>query len=221
MKSGLELSGIRYRYKSGSKDVLRGLSCKFESGSVNAVFGPSGSGKTTLLSLMAGLDHPTEGEILIGGEPYSSLDLDRLRREKLAMVFQSFNLLPVMTAIENVCYPMEMLGTPKAEAVARAKELLLSVGIGEELHKRYPSRLSGGEQQRVALARALSSGAGVILADEPTGNLDDENAKNVMDILLGLAHEKDYCIIIVSHSDLVANASDNVYRFKDGALVLA
>jgi len=218
MEQYLELIDVSYRYKSGNKDVLSGLSCAFESGSISAVMGHSGSGKTTLLSLIAGLDRPTSGEIRIGGDSYASIDLDMLRRERIGMVFQAFNLLPVLTVMENVCYPAEMLGIQKKQAKEKAAELLKSVGIGDDLFKRYPSRLSGGEQQRVAIARALSSGAQLLLADEPTGNLDEENAMNVMSILGNLAHDSNYCVVIVSHSDMVAERCDCIYRLANGVL---
>ncbi|HOG00033.1 MAG: putative ABC transporter ATP-binding protein [Firmicutes bacterium ADurb.Bin248] len=161
----LRLENVGYRYKSGERDALQGVSCTFRDGEVSAVMGPSGSGKTTLLSVMAGLDRPTRGNVYLDGEDLSELDLDRYRRERVAMIFQAFQLFPLLTALENVALPMEMNGAKKAEAQARAKELLLSVGIGEEMHRRYPAHLSGGEQQRVAIARALASGARVLLAD--------------------------------------------------------
>jgi len=171
----LKLENIFYRYKNGKRDVLNDISAQFESGKFTSIIGPSGSGKTTLLSIMAGLDTPTGGEVIIDGESLSMMDQDLYRRQKISMIFQAFHLFPLLTAIENVCYPMEMNGVDKAAAAAKAATLLESVGIGAEKHNRYPSNLSGGEQQRVAIARALSTGAMVILADEPTGNLDKAN----------------------------------------------
>src|SRR5690606_32039037 len=155
--STLKLEEVSYQYKNGDRRVVDKVSCMFGSGKVSAVVGPSGSGKTTLLSLMAGLDQPTEGRILLDGEELANMDLDQYRRERVAMVFQAFHLFPLLTVLENVCFPMELNGISKKDAIAKAKELLTSVGIGAEKHRRYPSNLSGGEQQRVAIARALAS----------------------------------------------------------------
>ncbi|MCL2842818.1 MAG: ABC transporter ATP-binding protein [Oscillospiraceae bacterium] len=214
----LQLENICYRYKNSESDVLNNISADFEAGKFTAIVGPSGSGKTTLLSIMAGLDLPTTGGVEIDGEDLASMDLNRYRREKVAMIFQAFQLFPLLTALENVCYPMDMNKTPKGEAKKRAIALLESVGIDGEKHKRYPANLSGGEQQRVAIARALSTGAKVILADEPTGNLDKTNGKIVVDILKRLAHEQGYAVIVVTHDPAIAEASDVVYRMSDGAI---
>jgi len=190
----------------------------FESGILNSVIGPSGSGKTTLLSILAGLDKPSTGRVYIDGDDYSDLDLDRCRRERLSMIFQAYHLFPLLKVLENVSYTMEQNGIKKKEALQRAKEYLSMVGITAEKYKRYPANLSGGEQQRVSIARALASGAKIILADEPTGNLDVENSENVIEILRKLAHEDGYCIIIVTHNMDIAEASDKVYRMSDGRL---
>ena len=214
----LQLENICYRYKNSESDVLNNISAVFEAGKFTAIVGPSGSGKTTLLSIMAGLDRPTTGGVAIDGEALASMDLNRYRREKIAMIFQAFQLFPLLSALENVCYPMDMNKTPKGEAKKRAIALLESVGIDAEKHKRYPANLSGGEQQRVAIARALSTGAKVILADEPTGNLDKANGEIVVDILKRLAHEQGYAVIVVTHDPAIAEASDVVYRMSDGAI---
>ena len=200
--SELTLQQVSYRYPGGSRYALDGISGTFSAGKLYAVIGPSGSGKSTLLSLMAGLDRPTEGS------------------QEIAMIFQAFQLFPLLTVLENVCFPMEANGVKQKEAKAKAKELLTSVGISEEQHQRYPANLSGGEQQRVAIARALSSGAGIILADEPTGNLDTANGNQVMEILLRLAHEEGRCVIVVTHDMDIAAQADEVWRMKDGALAL-
>ncbi|MEN6419890.1 MAG: ABC transporter ATP-binding protein [Clostridiaceae bacterium] len=214
----LKLENIGYRYKNGERDVLSGVSCAFAGGFLSAVIGPSGSGKTTLLSIMAGLDRPMQGKISIDGEDLAQLDLDLYRRERVSMIFQAFQLFPLLTAVENACYPMEMNGVAKAAAKERAEALLSAVGIGKRLHKRFPANLSGGEQQRVAIARALSTGAKVLLADEPTGNLDTENGGRVMEILLRLAHEEGYCVVVVTHDLAIAGSADRVYRLTDGVL---
>ena len=207
MMSELTLQQVSYRYPGGSRYALDGISGTFSAGKLYAVIGPSGSGKSTLLSLMAGLDRPTEGSLQLNGSDYRSLNLDRCRRQEIAMIFQAFQLFPLLTVLENVCFPMEANGVKQKEAKAKAKELLTSVGISEEQYQRYPANLSGGEQQRVAIARALSSGAGIILADEPTGNLDTANGNQVMEILLRLAHEEGRCVIVVTHDmDIAAQA---------------
>ena len=217
---GLEIKNVRYRYDNGNLDVLCGVTCSFNEGRVYAVMGPSGSGKTTLLSIIAGLDAPTAGSVQIGGEELSSLNLDQYRRERVSMIFQAFHLFPLLTAIENVCYPMEMRKVPKSEALTRAKEFLDSVGIAEDMQKRFPSNLSGGEQQRVAIARALATGARVLLADEPTGNLDKANSEHIVGILKSLAHDEGYCVVVVTHDPDVAEAADTVYCLSNGVIVL-
>ena len=218
--SELTLQQVSYRYPGGSRYALDGISGTFSAGKLYAVIGPSGSGKSTLLSLMAGLDRPTEGSLQLNGSDYRSLNLDRCRRQEIAMIFQAFQLFPLLTVLENVCFPMEANGVKQKEAKAKAKELLTSVGISEEQYQRYPANLSGGEQQRVAIARALSSGAGISLADEPTGNLDTANGNQVMEILLRLAHEEGRCVIVVTHDMDIAAQADEVWRMKDGALAL-
>lgn len=215
----LEIKNISYTYKGGTKPVINNVSCDFEKGNLYAVIGPSGSGKSTLLSLMAGLDKPSAGTIDLNGKNIFETDLDAYRRQSIAMIFQNFQLLPLLTVLENVCYVMEINGVKFKDAKGKATELLLSVGIEEEKHKRYPSNLSGGEQQRVAIARALASGAGIILADEPTGNLDVTNTENIMGILEGLAHEKNYCVIVVTHDLEIADRADKVYQMRDGVLI--
>ncbi len=214
----LKLENVGYRYKNGERNILKGVNCTFKEGSLCSVVGPSGSGKTTLLSLMAGLDKPGEGKLYLDGEDLSAMDLDLYRREKVSMIFQAFQLFPLLTVLENVCYPMELNGVPLMQARKRAKELLSSVDISEEKHRRYPSNLSGGEQQRVAIARALSTGARVVLADEPTGNLDTANGNRVIEILRQLAHGENYCVIVVTHDLVIADGSDRVYKMTDGVL---
>lgn len=216
----LELENIYYRYKGANKDVLKDVNCYFEGGKLNAIVGPSGSGKTTLLSIMAGLDEPTQGKISIDGKYLKDMDLDEYRRDLVSMIFQAFQLFPLLTALENVSFPMEFKGIPKDEARGKGKTVLSSLGIDGDKQSRYPSNLSGGEQQRVAIGRTLATGAKVILADEPTGNLDDENSDRIIDILKQLAHQQDLCVIIVTHDMEIAETSDYVWRIKDGAIEL-
>ena len=216
----LEIKNVNYRYKNSERDVLKDVTAHFMGGKMHSVVGPSGSGKTTLLSIMAGLDSPKSGIVAIDGEDLAELDLDQYRRERVSMVFQAFQLFPLLTAVENVCYPMELNGVERREAEERAKALLDNVGIDESMHKRYPANLSGGEQQRVAIARSLASGARLILADEPTGNLDVANGEAVIDILSGLAHNDGYCVIIVTHNMEIAAVSDVVFRMSDGVVTM-
>ena len=215
---GLKLNGVSYRYGKAARNALDGVSCEFRAGEVAAVVGPSGSGKTTLLSIMAGLDRPAHGEVYLGDRELGGMDMDEYRRRYVSVIFQAFHLFPLLTVLENVCFPMELNGVSEQEARERARLELERVGIAAEKHRRYPSQLSGGEQQRVAIARALSSGAQILLADEPTGNLDGENSRNIVDILTRLAHEYGYCVVIVTHDPAVAEAADTVYTMTDGVL---
>ena len=198
--SELVIENVSYRYKNADRLALNGVSCAFKPGQVTAVVGPSGSGKTTLLSIMAGLDRPEEGQVLLNGADLSGMDLDAYRRQDVSVIFQAFQLFPLLTVMENVCYPMELNEVALKDAKERARTLLSSVGIQEEKLRRFPANLSGGEQQRVAIARSLATGAGILLADEPTGNLDGENSRNVVEIL-------------------TAEASDVVYHMTDGILL--
>lgn len=217
----LKLANVTYRYKSSEIAAVSNLNCEFTAGRLYAVVGPSGSGKSTLLSLLSGLDTPTEGEILFNGANIKNMDLDRYRREDIAIIFQMFHLFPLLTVLENVCYPLELCGVKPSSAIPRAKALLEAVGIKAEEMKRYPSNLSGGQQQRVAIARSLAVGAKVLLADEPTGNLDAANTKNIMDILLRLTRQEEYCVIVVTHDLEVAEMADSVMKMRDGKLIPA
>ena len=219
--NALTLENVSYTYPGGTSPVVKNATYVFESGKLYAVVGPSGSGKSTLLSMLAGLDMPGEGDVLLKEENLKTLDLDQYRREGVSIIFQAFCLLPLLTVIENVCLPMEMQGIPVSAAKQQAAEALVKVGIEEAKHRRFPSALSGGEQQRVAIARSLCSGAPVLLADEPTGNLDGENTRIVMEILRRLAHEEGRCVIVVTHDPEVAEAADLVLRMKDGVLTAA
>ena len=219
--NALTLENISYTYPGGTSPVVKNATYEFEAGKFYAVVGPSGSGKSTLLSMLAGLDMPGEGDVVLGEDNLKNLDLDKYRREGVSIIFQAFCLLPLLTVRENVCLPLEMQGVPENVARQRAAEALVKVGIEESKHKRFPSALSGGEQQRVAIARSLCSGAPVLLADEPTGNLDGENTRIVMEILRRMAHEEGRCVIVVTHDPEVAEAADLVLRMKDGELTAA
>lgn len=217
----LELIDVTYRYKNSETAAVSKLNCRFTTGRLYAVVGPSGSGKSTLLSLLSGLDTPTEGEILFNDTNLKNMNLDRYRREDISMIFQMFHLFPLLTVLENVCYPLELCGVKPSSAVIRAKALLETVGIIPEEMKRFPSNLSGGQQQRVAIARSLAVGSKILLADEPTGNLDTANTKNIMDILIRLTRQEDYCVIIVTHDSEVAEMADSVIKMRDGELIPA
>ncbi len=213
---GIENASYIYKNRYQTVNAVTDASYEFERGMVYAIVGKSGSGKTTMLSMLAGLDLPSKGSIVFDGVPTSKMDRDRYRREDVAVIYQGFNLFPLMTVKENVMYPVQLQGFSVAEAKKRSTEMLELVGISEQQTKRYPSMLSGGEQQRVAIARALAANSHVILADEPTGNLDVENTKNIVDILLRLAHEMDYCVVIVTHDLSIAEKADVVVRMVDG-----
>lgn len=215
----LILKEVFYRYPGTKTDVLKGVDAVFPEGTVTAVMGRSGAGKSTMLYLLAGLDVPTQGNILYNGQELKRAMLDGYRRTEVATIAQNYLLFPTRTALENVLYPLELAKVEKTAALQEAKRHLESVGIPEELHHRLPAKLSGGEQQRVAIARALASDAKIILADEPTGNLDTENSDLVFELLHRLAHEEGYCVIVVTHDLSIADKADEVLRLKDGCLV--
>lgn len=199
----LEVKNVSYYYKSQKdKLILDNVSYDFECGKMYAILGPSGSGKTTFLSLLAGLDTPVKGEILYNGKSIAAKNLTEHRRHNISLVFQSYNLIDYLTPVENV----------KLGGKGNPETLLNSIGIGEEFWKRSVLHLSGGQQQRVAIARALASDAKVLLADEPTGNLDEATAWDVIDLLKRIAHEENKCVIVVTHSKELAEEADAVVR---------
>ena len=217
----LELKNVSYVYKNRYQSVtaVGGVNFSFDSGKVYAIVGKSGSGKTTLLSMLSGLDLPTDGDVLYDGVSTAKMDRDRYRREDVAVIYQNFNLFPLMTVRENIMYPVRLQKHSKAEAREKASEMLEKVGLTEQQAKRFPSMLSGGEQQRVAIARALASNARVILADEPTGNLDVGNSHNIAEILCNLGHTMNYCVIIVTHDPAVAALADIQVHMVDGKIL--
>ena len=217
----LQLRDVRYTYQTQYQKVeaLKGINHSFEAGKVHAIMGRSGSGKTTLLSLMAGLDLPTGGEVICEDVSTAALSLERYRREKVAVIYQSFRLFPMLTVAENVMYPMELRGMKPKAAKAKAAQLIARVGLPESVLNRYPTMLSGGEQQRVAIARALGMDTGILLADEPTGNLDTANSENIASLLCRLAHEEGYCVIIVTHDMALAAKADEILELCDGKVV--
>jgi len=212
--------GLARRYKMGdtSVDALRGADLEIARGEFVALVGPSGSGKSTVLNLIGGLDRPSEGEIWIDGAELSASDekaLTRHRRRHVGFVFQSFNLLPRLTAEENVALPLIFGGVAENERRARARELLERVGLAERLTHR-PTQLSGGEQQRVAIARALVGQPALLLADEPTGNLDTTTGVEIMRLLKELNQEHGLTLLVVTHDPEVAAFADRVVRLRDG-----
>jgi putative ABC transport system ATP-binding protein len=217
----LAVESLHHEYLSGGKrlTVLKDITFSLESGGFLAIVGPSGSGKTTLLGLLAGLDRPTSGRVILDGVDLATLDEDeraRFRRRRVGFVFQSFQLIPTLTARENVQVPLELAGAD--DAAARADALLQRVGLGGRSHH-YPSQLSGGEQQRVAVARAFSTRPRILFADEPTGNLDAANGAIVIETMIALNAEYGTTLILVTHdADLAALARQTI-RLADGAIV--
>lgn len=220
--SVLELKNVKYRYVNPyvTVEAVKDTSYSFVKGTFYTLRGASGCGKTTLLSLLAGLDLPSEGDVLFNGKSTRSLKLDRYRRENVSVIYQGYNLLPQLTVAENVMYPMEINGIKPKFARDKALELVALVGLTSEEFRRFPSMLSGGQQQRVAIARALGTNAEVILADEPTGNLDSENSRIVINLLKQLAHERNYCVIVVTHDSAVSDLSDICLQMTDGRIVV-
>jgi putative ABC transport system ATP-binding protein len=205
--------------RAGNVEILRGVDLTVNGGEAVGIVGPSGSGKTTLLMVIAGLEQVSGGEIGVAGtmlNGQSEDELARFRRDNIGIVFQSFHLIATMTALENVAVPLEFRGA--RDAMATAKTHLERVGLGHRL-SHYPGQLSGGEQQRVAIARALASGARILLADEPTGNLDQETGKQIIDLLFGLRKEAGATLLLVTHDRAVASRCDRIAEVRDGRIV--
>lgn len=223
MKSIVELQNITKSYTLGGVKVyaVRDINMKINKGEIIAIMGPSGSGKTTLLNLIGSLDKPDSGRILIEGKDIGTLkkgDLINLRRNKIGYIFQFYNLIPILTALDNVCLPMLLAGMEREKKVKRAKELLDLVGLKKrELHK--PDELSGGEQQRVAIARALANDPSIILADEPTGDLDEETGREIISHMRRLIEKENKTLIIVTHDPLISKYATRVLNLRDGQIV--
>lgn len=201
--------------------AVNNVNLKLEQGTMNVIIGPSGSGKSTLLSLLGGLDRPMSGDVILGGQSYRALNEDKLsllRRHKLGYVFQFFNLIPHLNALENVMLPMQFVGMSKREAIVRAEQLLDRVGLSKRRHH-LPLQLSGGEQQRVAIARALANRPAVILADEPTGNLDSHTRDGIVQLFQELNRQDGQTFIMVTHDTSLANYADKVVTMQDGQVV--
>lgn len=217
----IEISNLKMTLEGAGRSVaiLDGINLHVPEKEFLAIVGPSGSGKSTLLGLMAGLDRPTGGTILVDGVSLSDLNEDQLallRREKIGMVFQSFHLIPTMTALENVQIPLELDGM--RDARDEAKALLSAVGLSER-YNHYPVQLSGGEMQRVAVARAYAGSPSLLLADEPTGNLDSKNGERIIELLLKLHREQGNTLILVTHDMALASRADRIITLRDGKIV--
>lgn len=208
---------------AGNVNILKGLSLQIGQGEAVGVTGPSGCGKTTMLMALAGLETVTQGKIIMAGQPLAALTEDglaRFRRDHIGIVFQSFHLVPTMTALENVALPLELskkMGKKTAEIFDHARAGLEEVGLGHR-HDHYPSQLSGGEQQRVALARAMIANPPIMLADEPTGNLDQNTGAQIMDLMLDLKTKRGTTLVLITHDPILATRCDRVIKLRDGQL---
>ncbi len=220
----LKVENIKKEFASGDQIVkaVDGINLNIPTGTFSVIVGKSGSGKSTLLSLLGALDKPTSGRIEVDGEDVAKLSDKKLslyRCRKIGFVFQGYNLIPNLTALENVMLPMEFAGSKAIESKNRAEKLLSEVGITDQKQNRKPTRLSGGEQQRVAIARSLANKPKLILADEPTGNLDSKTGKLIVDLLRKLAKDEKTTIVAVTHDDSIAKLADVTYTLKDGKLI--
>jgi ABC-type lipoprotein export system ATPase subunit len=212
----LEVRGLKKSYDDGQIEALRGVDLSIAAGDFVSISGPSGSGKSTLLQLIGGLDTPTSGEVLFNDAVLgSSIDLDTYRSHYVGFIFQAFHLLPTLRAIENVQVPMLAMKRDAQDRAQRAEVLLRKVGL-ENRMRQYPNQLSAGERQRVAIARALANDPSILLADEPTGNLDSANSALVMEILIGIQKEHGMTLIVVTHENDIANSAPRHIRIRDG-----
>jgi len=219
----LEATGITKTIDTGTHrvEILRGVDLELPAGQFVAIMGASGSGKSTLLGLLAGLDTPTSGKVIIDGVDITGLNEDALalvRGRKIGFVFQSYQLIPTLTAAENVLLPFELSGGDVASGMTRARELLTSVGLADRMDH-YPVQLSGGEQQRVALARAFMCKPPILMADEPTGNLDSVNGAHVLDLLISLNQREGTTLVLVTHDRALASRADRIVTLSDGQVV--
>jgi putative ABC transport system ATP-binding protein len=221
MVKAIELDNVELSLGRGAARVhiLKGISLQVDRGEAVGLVGPSGSGKSTLLMTMAGLERPDSGSIRIDGEDLGPLDEDglaRFRGRRIGIVFQSFHLLPTMTALENVAIPLELAGLPDAHD--RARRELEAVGLGHRL-SHFPAQLSGGEQQRVAVARALAPDPAILVADEPTGNLDETTGRQIMDLVFGMKRERGTTLVLVTHDTTLARRCDRTITLRSGTVV--
>lgn len=217
--SVIAINNVTYQYEGANKTVLKEINARFSRGKIYTIIGKSGSGKSTLLSLVAGLDVCTDGEILYKGTSLKDLDRDHYRAKNIGVIFQSYNLLVNATGVENIMLSLSISGYQTENKKEYAYALLEKVGIDRETADRKVLKMSGGEQQRVGIARALSHDPDIIIADEPTGNLDSDTEAAVLDIFTTLAHDEGKCVIIVTHSQSVTSIADEVWGMNDGRLL--
>ncbi|MCA5012519.1 MULTISPECIES: ABC transporter ATP-binding protein [unclassified Enterococcus] len=211
----LQTQEVGYWYKNEEEYLYKHVNLEFQRGKMYAILGASGSGKTTFLSLIAGLDQPKTGTVLYNGESLAKIGLRNYRKNDVSIIFQAYNLLPYMSALDNVLTAMSISSSKQEDKKAYALENLASVGIDEGLAKKNVAQLSGGQQQRVAIVRALCCDHELIVADEPTGNLDEKTSKDIVQLFQKVAHDQQKCIIIVTHEQEVAKACDEVYELKN------
>ena len=207
--------------QAGAVNIIRGIDLSIASGETVGLIGPSGSGKSTLLMVLAGLEPASQGQVIVSGRDYANMDedaLSRFRRSSVGIVFQSFHLVPTMTAVENVALPLELAGV--ASAFEKAEAMLEEVGLAHRL-AHYPAQMSGGEQQRTALARALVANPPVLFADEPTGNLDQNTGRQIMDLILRLADERGTTVLLITHDRALADRCGRLETMQDGRLLSA
>lgn len=214
----LQLIDVSYQYEGAKNKVLQSINVAYEKGKVYAIVGKSGTGKSTLLSLISGLDVCTGGEINYGGDNLKSIDRDNYRARSIGVIFQSFNLITNATAVENIVLSMNISASDEKNKKSFAYDILEKVGIDRETSDRKVLRLSGGEQQRVGIARALAHNPNIIIADEPTGNLDADTENAILDILVKLAYEENKCVIIVTHSKKVSSSADEILGMQNGKI---
>lgn len=219
----IEVKNLVRTFKTGDRTIkpVNGVSFELEQGTLASIVGKSGSGKSTLLSLLGALDKPTSGDVVVNGVSLASMPdgkLTEYRRRDIGFVFQQFNLIPNLSALDNVMLPMEFAGLRKADRLARSRELLAQVQLDPEKHSRRTNRLSGGEQQRVAIARALANEPKLILADEPTGNLDEQTGEHIIELLSSLSRDRNTTILVVTHDRQLANKTDRLFRLQHGKL---